>query len=244
MRLADVTAVVDLGKATVHRLLGALTEVGFVEFDDGSKLYRLGYGLFSLAAAAQQFSIVEQARPSLVRLAAATEDTVYLSVREGDQALCVDRCTGKFPIRTLTLDVGDRRPLGVGAGSLALLAFQPEGDIDRILRDDHAARQGFSGFDADGLRAMVRATLRDGYAFNGGRIVSAMAAVGVPVKDHDGRALAALSIAAIRERMGPARISELVGMLQQEAEELGRSLDQRGQTRTEAGQNKVTEEQF
>ncbi|SEO41895.1 DNA-binding transcriptional regulator, IclR family [Salinihabitans flavidus] len=243
MRLADVTAAVDLGKATVHRLLGALTDVGFVEFDEGSKLYRLGYGLFSLAAAAQRFSIVEQARPSLVRLAAATEDTVYLSVREGDQALCVDRCTGKFPIRTLTLDVGDRRPLGVGAGSLALLAFQPEDDIDRILRDDHAARQGFDGFGEDSLREMVRATQRDGYAFNGGRIVSAMAAVGVPVKDRDGRALAALSLAAIRERMDPPRVSDLVGMLRHEAEELGRTLHQRGQAPAGAGQGKVREEQ-
>lgn len=239
MRLADVTAVANLGKATVHRILGALTEVGFVEFDEATKFYRLGYGLFSLAAAAQRFSIVDQARPTLVRLAAATEDTIYLSVRAGDHALCVDRCTGKFPIRTLTLDIGDRRPLGVGAGSLALLAYQPDGDIDRILRDDHAGRQGFAGFDADSLRDMVRITQRDGHAFNDGRIVTAMAAIGVPIMDHDGRAFAALSIAAIRERMDPPRVRQLAGLLQDEATALGRTLDRRRQAA--AGQGNIRE---
>lgn len=224
MRLAEVTAALDLGKATAHRLLRALVDVGFVAFDDAAKRYTLGYDLFALGAAAQRFRIVDLARPALARLAAATGDTVYLSVREGDEALCVDRCTGGFPIRTLTLDVGDRRPLGVGAGSLALLAFQDDADVDRVLRDDHAARERFAGFDADSLREMIRATRARGHAVNDGRIVGAMAALGVPVPDATGRAMAALSIAAIRERMEPPRAAELAALLRNEAAELSRLL--------------------
>jgi DNA-binding IclR family transcriptional regulator len=224
MRLTEVTAVLDLGKATARRLLLALVDVGFVEFDEAAKRYSLGYGLFALGKAARRFHIVELARPALARLAAATGDTVYLSVRDGDQAICVDRCTGRFPIRTLTLDVGDRRPLGVGAGSLALLAFQPETEIARVLRDDHAARARFAGFDDENLRRMICATRDTGHAFNDGRIVSAMAAVGVPVLDKAGRAVAALSIAAIRERMDAPRDAELVALLQREAAELSRLL--------------------
>ncbi|MFP4326940.1 MAG: IclR family transcriptional regulator [Paracoccaceae bacterium] len=224
MRLIDVTARLDLGKATTRRLLMALVDVGFVAFDETTKHYSLGYGVFALGLAARRFHIVELARPALVRLAAATGDTVYLSVRDGDQAICVDRCTGRFPIRTLTLDVGDRRPLGVGAGSLALLAFQPKADIDRVLRDDHAARARFAGFDEDSLRRMIDATRDRGHAFNDGRIVSAMAAVGVPVLDAAGHAVAALSIAAIRERMDAPRDAELVALLAREAADLGRLL--------------------
>ncbi|MEQ8429809.1 MAG: IclR family transcriptional regulator [Silicimonas sp.] len=224
LRLVDVTDGLGLGKATAHRLLRGLADVGFVAFSETTKRYALGFEIYALGAAAQRFRIVDLARPALARLAAKTRDTVYLSVRDGDHALCVDRCTGEYPIRTLTLDVGDRRPLGVGAGSLALLAFQTEADIARILRDDHAMRAQFDGFSSDALGDMVRRSRATGHAFNDGYIVSAMAAIGVPVLDPDGRAVAALSIAAIRERMQAPRSDELVALLSAEAEELSQLL--------------------
>ncbi len=47
--------------------------------------------------------------------AAATGVTVFASVRDAMAAICIGRAIGRFPIRTLTLGVGDRRPLGVGS---------------------------------------------------------------------------------------------------------------------------------
>lgn len=226
-RLSEVTESVGLGKATVHRLLGALVDVGFVEYDDTERQYRLGYALFTLGASARRFHLVDMARPGLVRLAAATGDTVYLSVRDGDEAVCVDRCTGSFPIRTLTLDIGDRRPLGIGAGSMALLAFDSDEEIARVLRVNSLARQDYHGFDDDTLRRMIADARRRGFAFNDGRIVSAMTAIGVPVQDEDGRVLAALSIAAIRERMEGGRLDELAAFLRDEASELATALASR-----------------
>lgn len=227
MRLSEIAAAIGLGKATVHRLIGALVEVGYVEYDATSRLYRLGYALFALGAAARRFHIVDLARPGLKRLAAVTGDTVYLSVRDGDEALCVDRCTGSFPIRTLTLDIGDRRPLGIGAGSLALLAFQSDTEIARVLASGQAARRDFAGYSGDALSRMIAETRSAGYALNDGRIVSAMQAVGVPVRDGDGQVVAALSIAAIRERMDGDRLAGLVAALEKEAADLGQLLARR-----------------
>ncbi len=222
MRLADVTAEVGLGKATVHRLLGALAEVGFIEVDPHEKRYRLGFALYALGRTARRFRVVDLAGPALERLAEATGDTVYLSIRDGDEALCVDRRTGSYPIRTLTLDVGDRRPLGVGAGSLALLAFEPPAEIARLLASGRRAE--YPQFDGPRLRRMVEETRAADFSFNDGRIVSAMCALGVPVIAPDGGVVAALSIAAIRERMNPARRAELVELLRAEAAGLSRAL--------------------
>lgn len=227
MRLSDVAGHIGLGKTTALRLLKALTDVGYVEYDDTTKLYRLGYCLFNLGTSARRFHIIELARPGLARLAAATGDTVFLSVRDGQQAHCVDRQTGSFPIRTLTLSVGDRRPLGVGAGSLALLAFESDAEIDRILTANQEARRPLPNFQDSHLREMITETRARGYSFNDGRIVSAMNAVGVPVLDQAGRVACALSIAAIRERMEPPRLKEMVAQLQAEARALGQALDSR-----------------
>lgn len=229
LRLSDVAKATGLGKSTVLRLLGALADVGYVEYDDDVRRYRLGYGLFALGLSARRFHILDLARPVLDRLAESTGDTVFLSVRDGDQALCADRRTGSYPIRSLTLSVGDRRPLGVGAGSLALLAFEADEEIQRIIAANRRERQDFGRFDDLSLATMIKATRQEGFAFNDGHIVSAMNAVAVPVLDDSGRVVAALSIAAIRERMQEPRRAELVAQLHAEA----RALGQRNTQKTE-----------
>ena len=39
----------------------------------------------------------------------------------GADAVCIDRRLGSYPVKTLTVEVGTKRPLGIGAGSLAIL---------------------------------------------------------------------------------------------------------------------------
>ena len=229
-RLARVADATGLGKSTVLRLLKALIEVGYVEFDDKAKLYRLGYDLFLLGQSARRFHIIELARAGLDRLAAETGDTVFLSVRDGTMAHCVDRRTGSYPIRTLTLSVGDRRPLGVGAGSLALLAFENDTEVASVLGANRAERRAFERFGDDDLRDMIAAARRCGHTYNDGRIVTAMNAVGVPVLDAGGRVAAALSIAAIHERMEPKRREMIANLLKQEAAILSGLLDERNRT--------------
>lgn len=229
-RLSDIASRSGLGKTTTHRLLAALVSVGFVDRGE-SRLYRLGYALFSLGASARRFDLANLVRPSLLRLAAETEDTIFLSIRDGDEALCLDRCTGNFPIRTLTLNVGDRRPLGVGAGSLAILAFLEEEERERVIASNEAARTNYPNFSSEKLKELVAETRRRGFAFNDGRIVSAMAAIAVPILDPEGSVVAALSIAAIRERMQPDRIARLVESLQREAEDVGVLLRTRERSR-------------
>lgn len=127
---------------------------------------------------------------------------------------------GAFPIKTLTLEVGDRRPLGVGAGSLALLSGLDDGAVRRAIGANAHRLRGYPGFGAAELPALVERTRRDGYALNEGRIVAAMNAVGVVVRDGAGGPAAALSLAAIRDRTGPDRLPRLVAVLQEEARRL------------------------
>ena len=229
-RLARADETTDLGKTTVLRLLKALIEVGYVEFDDKTKLYSLGYDLFLLGQSARRVHIIELARAGLGRLAAQTGDTVFLSVREGNMARCIDRCTGSYPIRSLTLSVGDQRPLGVGAGSLALLAFESDAEISLIIAANKPERSAFERFGDADLRTMINAARQQGHTWNDGRIVSAMNAVGVPVLYADKRVAAALSVAAIQERMQPTRRQMIVDLLRQEAAHLGGLLDEARRT--------------
>ncbi len=212
-----IAETLDLKKPTAHRILSALSDNGLVFQDMTTRNYRLGHAAAVLGRTAFEQDIAGAARASLMRLAALSGDTAFASAIEGPAAICVAREVGDFPIRTLTLSVGDRRPLGVGAGSLALLAALPDAAVERALKRNEAWLRDFQGFDAASLRERVAETRARGYAENDGRIVSGMAGVAVPVLDVDGLPLAALSLAAIRDRMTPERIPGLVQALRTEA---------------------------
>jgi DNA-binding IclR family transcriptional regulator len=215
--LNELAAATGLSRPTAHRLLLSLRKLGFVEYDaqarrffPGLKAYRMGL------ASAARFDIVELADRGMSRLADETGDTVFLSLRDGDSALCAARKIGAFPIRTLTLNVGDFRPLGVGAGSLALLAALPDEEIRHVLARNRARLASYPRIGSGNLKEMVARTRRQGYSVNDGLILEEMAAVAVPVRDGSGRAIAAISVAAIRSRMAPSRRGTIVKLLERE----------------------------
>jgi DNA-binding IclR family transcriptional regulator len=224
-RLIDIAADTGLRKATAHRILGTLAQVGLVEQDERTSRFYLGLRLFSLGmAGANRYGLADLASACLLRLAERTHDTVYLTVRSGHEAVCVDRVTGGFPIKTLSLNVGDRRPLGVGAGNLAMLAWLPDDEIRTIVTANASRYPHFGKLDSATIMALVQESRELGYAFNDRMILAGMRAVGVPVLGHDGRPVAALSVAAITERMSAARRADIVVWLTEEAGALNERL--------------------
>lgn len=223
-RLSDLARETGLGKTTTHRLLSALVAVGFAAQDSQTRRYHLGFEVVRLGSAANRYEILDLARPAVLRLARESEDTVFLSVPDGLEAVCVDRAEGAFPIKTLTLDVGARRPLGVGAGSLALLAFRSPEEVAEILESIQPRLANYPDLTPERIQDMVGRARQQGYTLNDGRIVKGMSAIGVPVRDPHGRIVAALSIAAISDRMRPDRVARLAAMLKAEAATLGARL--------------------
>jgi DNA-binding IclR family transcriptional regulator len=216
-----------LGKGTTHRLLSALVEAGFVFQDPHTRRYRLGAGLSVLARIGQTHDVGARAMPYLERLAEETCDTIYASVREGPAAICVGRQIGSFPIRTLSLSVGDRRPLGGGSGSLALLSFLPDDEVESILTQNETWFAKFEGYDVAYVRKAIAKSRRNGFAFVDGRIVAGMNAIGVPVYDKTGTVVAALSLAAISDRVSGERLASLAKILRKEASRFGATLGDR-----------------
>lgn len=222
LRLVDLVMRSDLTKGTVHRILATLVEEGLVEIESRTKRYRLGVGIYALgAAASNRYDLQRLGKPSLRVIADATEDVGYLWVRDGPDAVCLDYAEGTHPIRVITLGIGYRRPLGVGAGSLVLLAGLADEEIETILARDTARRAAYPNFvERSTLLRLVRTTRASGYSFVAGMVINGMSAIGVPVVDHRGSTVAALSVAAISDRLKSSRRADVVKLLQVQAKEL------------------------
>lgn len=225
MALTQLARATSLSKATTHRLLAGLKGLGLVDYDASSRRFLPGLKLYRMGVAASaRFDMARIAGDSLSRLANETADTVYLSLRLNDDSICVARREGGFPIKTLTLSVGDIRPLGLGAGSLALLAFLPDSEIDRAMERNRPRLARHPNYDSASLKRLVKETRERGFALNDGMMLSEMAAVGVPVRQPDGEVIAAISVAAIRNRMGGARRATIVRLLKAEAKAIEAAL--------------------
>jgi DNA-binding IclR family transcriptional regulator len=226
LRLVDVARATGLGNATVHRVLTGLVTHGLAESDPETGRFFLGMRLMAWAAmSSERFGLQRWIEPALVRIAQRTADTVYLSARVGDESICISRHEGAFPIKALTLNVGDRRPLGVGTGSLALLAVLPDDEIERVLSAQAQMRQSFA-IDEPTLRELVANTRRLGYAFNdlhvfpGLGTIADMSGIALPLRHKDGRPFAAISVVALSSRMTPPRRENIVATLRQEVTQI------------------------
>ncbi len=227
LRLADIAERAVLERPTAHRLLKALISESMVAQDKDSKRYRLGPLVFELGlAAAHQFNLNELARPALERLAQKTGDTSFLFVRSGNDAVCLLRIQGHFPIQTPAVPVGSRQPLGVNAGGLALLSQLPDGEIDEILDKIAPRLPAFGGLDPQELKRLVQRARGLGYALIGEYAVPGVTAVGLPVFSRTRTPVAALTVAALTSRMTPARQREILPLLKSEAQRIAELLGQ------------------
>jgi DNA-binding IclR family transcriptional regulator len=225
LRLAEIARHTRLERPTVHRILKCLCEEGVAAQDTASRRYHLGHLAFELGlAAAPQFSLRELCARPLTRLAERSGDTVFLTVRSGYDTVCIDRREGSFPIKALLLDVGTRRPLGVGAGGLALLMHLAGDAIDEVLHANATRLVAYSGLTVPRLVSLVKRAQRMGYALNDVHLTHGALSLALPIRTRFGDPFAAISIGAIESRMTPARQTELVALLRDEVEELERML--------------------
>jgi len=225
LRLAEIARHAHLERPTVHRILKCLCAEGVAAQDPATRQYRLGHLAFELGlAAAPQFSLRELCAPALSRLAERIGDTVFLTVRSGYDTVCVDRREGSYPIKALLLDVGTRRPLGVGAAGLALLMPLADSAVEEVARANATRLKAYAGLTVPRLLGMVKRARGMGYALNDVPVTAGATSVALPIRTRFGDPFAAISIGAIESRMTPARRTELVEWLRAEVESLERLL--------------------
>lgn len=211
LRMLELARRLDFNKTTVIRLTRTLVEEGFVLHDPISGRYRLGPGAFAAGLAAEpSYELQRLAAPTLRALATISGDTVFFTVLHGYDTICLSRDEGDFPIRNQLMQAGDRWPLGVGAGAIALLAALPDGVVDDALRHSHEDRARRYPRCTDAvIRKLVRETRSQGYCVQPGLVLEDSWAVGVVVHDGGRHPVASISIAAIKSRLGTLRSLEL-----------------------------------
>lgn len=225
--LSELLAESGLNKPTARRLLLALMRARLVEQDSKSRRYHLGEEAFLMGAlATTRHSLLEFTGECLRHISDNSEDSSFFSVRRQNLSVCLQREEGAFPIRTHVLQAGAHHPLGIGAGSMALLADLADEEVERIVAENgDAVAARFPRYTPRVIREQVEATRSRGWSLNPGLVLPNSWAVGVVVRYPDGRTAGSFSLSAIDSRMGAERQENLAALLQGEASRLTAKLE-------------------
>lgn len=212
-RLVDLAKRSELHNATAHRLLRAMTAEGLLSYDAVRKRYFIGPEVFRFASTGAGADLRRLFRPALESVAERTGLAGYLSVREGAEVICVDCVVGNAIVQIVPYTIGSRRPLGVGAAGLALLAMLADAEIEAVLRAQAQAKTRQSLL-PDRMRKIINESRRSGFVYNPGLFIRGVCGLGIPVS-HPGAGLACLSVvglqaqfASLAERQKIAEILE------------------------------------
>jgi len=215
MGIGEVAATSGLPQSTCFRMLARLELEGLVDRDARTRKYYLGPLLHELGLLARpRYRLSEMCDAALHRLAETTQDTLYLSERSGLEAVCTNRALGDYPIKALPLDIGIRRPLGVGAGGLAMLCAMPAAEAESIIQANGHRYEKYASFSADFLREVVAQGRQQGYSFLDSVVTPGTAAIGVAFPPDN--PVAAISVAAISGRLTAERREDIAREVQRQ----------------------------
>ncbi|VFA90649.1 Pectin degradation repressor protein kdgR [Nocardia farcinica] len=179
LSLSDLAEFAGLPLPTAHRLVGELVEWGALERDEQGR-YTVGLRLWTVAQNAGRH-LRDTARPYLQDLFSLTHETAHIAIRDGDEALYIDRIYGSTRVPRASR-VGGRLPLHATAVGKVLLAYEDDWVREAYLANRLEAATRHTHVHPARLAAELRKVREDGYAVTQEEVREGSCSIAVPVR--------------------------------------------------------------
>jgi DNA-binding IclR family transcriptional regulator len=214
--VSDIAEEMGIHKSTVSRLLGSLLSREMVQQNTERGKYQLGFGILRLASSIPgRLSLVREARPVLESLAEDFKETVNLAVLRSNYAVNVDQAMGPSTLATYDW-VGSLTPLHATSSGKVLLAALTAEERNRVLKETGLpARTSRTITSRSKLETQLLDVARDGYAVVREEFEIGLKSMAVPVYNHLGAVIGAVSISGPSFRFDPENTPGLLDALKE-----------------------------
>jgi IclR family transcriptional regulator, KDG regulon repressor len=225
LTFSEVVAETGMSKATAHRFLAVLTELGLLRRTGGQATFALGFRLIELgAAAASQIDLQTELRPFLRGLTERTRETSNLAVLAGRDVVVIDQVPSPDEFR-LFARVGRSVPAATSSLGKVLFAHADESTRSALLDDvELAPRTPNSIVTLAGLTQELALVREQGFALDREENRVGVVCVGAPVYDLSGEVVAAISTSGPSARMAGERLEEAIATVCEIAGDASRTL--------------------
>src|SRR5208282_1607298 len=187
LSLAEICQRMRLHKSTAHRSLMVLERSALIERTLENR-FRLGLKLYELGnRAVEQIDLRARVHPFFRRLAAQVGETVHLSVLQKTSVVYLDKVEPNRRV-CMSSKVGTSNPVYCTSMGKAMLAFQPEEEIEQIIASINFVRFTEKTLDSrEDLLKSLENVRRRGYALDDEEIELGARCIGAPIFDEDHR---------------------------------------------------------
>jgi len=209
--LKELATTTGLHPSTAHRILNDMVAKRFVDRSEPGT-YRLGMRLLELGNIVKsRLNVREAALPYMQALHRKTQQTVNLSVRQGDEIVYIDRAFSERSGMQVVRAIGGRAPLHLTSIGKLFLSV----DDAKLVRA-YATRTGLAGNNKNSITdlaklerelSLVRAR---GYARDNEELELGVRCMAAGDRDDAGRLIAGLSISAPADRLSDEWLDDLI----------------------------------
>jgi DNA-binding IclR family transcriptional regulator len=204
--LGDLADRLGLTRSTTHRLASALTDRRYLTFVPRSG-YSLGPKLLELGFRVRdELDLPRVAGPQLERLALLSEDTVHLGVLDRGRVLYLDKVPGKRRIN-ISSRVGELQPVPSTGLGKALILDHDEAAWINFFREENGNQR--TPLTLNEWLTRMRNYAQAGYAFDLEENEDQIRCVAAPIRDVEGRIIAAISVSSAAQYMNDQRMQTL-----------------------------------
>ena len=223
--LKEISEKTGLHPSTTHRILNDLAIGRFVDRPESGS-YRLGLRLLELGNLVKaRLNVRDAALPAMRELHKITQQTINLSVRQGDEIVYVERAYSERSGMQVVRAIGGRAPLHLTSVGKLFLAFD---DAARVRQ--YATRTGLAGHTKNSLTQLpslereLAKCRQYGVARDNEELELGVRCMAAGIYDDQSRLVAGLSISAPSDRLS----DDWLPRLQATAQEISAALGYRG----------------
>lgn len=220
--LKELAIVTGLHPSTAHRILNDLVTTRFVDRADGGN-YRLGMRLLELGNVVKSRLNVREAAIEFMRtLHRQTQQTINLSVRQGDEIVYIDRAFSERSGMQVVRAIGGRAPLHLtSTGKLFLSLDEPKAIRAYTTRTGLAGHNKNSITDLAKLEKELAEVRANGYARDNEELELGVRCMAAGIRDDSGKMIAGLSISAPADRLQEEWLKDLIATAEEISATLG-----------------------
>jgi len=202
-----------LPKGTVHRLLGTLKNLGYIDQNPTNRKYRLTIKILKLGFPVTDNIGISHLKPFMKNLSQKFNETVNLAILDKDEIIYLYSNGGDNTLK-FDLKIGSRQPAYCAALGRVLLAYLPEEEIDRYLqRLELKAYTPFTITDKDKLKKELKEIRKREYAFIKEEYMLGVFCVAVPIKNFQGDICIGMSFSIPTARYDKDKVVLLINAL-------------------------------
>lgn len=225
-RLKDIAQALNMDAAKAHRLLNTLAVHDFVQYDEDTHRYRLGFQFFTIAYHMSRSSIISAAKPHLEYAAGELFETINLGMLANDKSKLVHiyRLDGDLSASYDDIPLGVSRFANESALGKSILAYLPYGEQQSVLnRIEFHQYTNKTIITKEDLQQDLILTRERGYAIDDGEIEPGCYCMAMPIFDGTGKVVAAVSV-AMKAKPEAKMMGRVLTVLKTTTERIAKSL--------------------